>query len=69
MRDIENDTNHEETSCGMDCTVSELHRTVLKSTRYLCRGLFGILWFVWAGFHQNLDLLFTSFVAVTIMQA
>ena len=26
MRNIRNDTNCKETSCGMDCNVSELHR-------------------------------------------
>jgi len=38
VRNIRNDTNHKETSCEMDCTVSELHRIVFESTMYLCSG-------------------------------
>jgi len=38
MRNIKNDTNHEETSCGMDRNVSELHRIVVETTMHLGTG-------------------------------
>ena len=37
MRNSKNGTNHEETSCGMDRTVSKLYRIVRWSVRHLCR--------------------------------
>ena len=43
MRNIRNNTNHEETNCGMDRNVSELHRMVVYSTMHLCSRQFGFL--------------------------
>ena len=63
MRNSKNGTNHEETSCVLDHTVSKLYRIVLWSVIHLCKKLVGILLFFWTGFYQSLD-----FVAVTVIQ-
>ena len=45
----------EETSCGMDRTVSKLYKIVFWSAIHLNKWLVGIPLFVWDGFSQSLD--------------
>ena len=52
----QNGTNHKETSCGMDRTVSKLYRIVLWSVihiLYVNSWVFSL--FAQAGFYQSLD--------------
>jgi len=52
MHNIRNDTNH---GCGIDHTVSELHRIVLQNISHHYTRLFGILLLFRPSFHRSLD--------------